>query len=62
LKKLKKRLSLDVNNEYIKAKISKSEKELNVNLDPKIIMQQKENLARFLKSKIEKTYLGDICL
>lgn len=59
---MKNKLEKDPENKFYLSKIAKIEKDINVNLDPKLIIKQKENLARYLKSKIEKTYLGDICL
>lgn len=59
---MKNKLEKDPENKFYLSKIAKIEKDINVNLDPKLIIKQKENLARYLKAKIEKTYLGDICL
>jgi DNA-directed RNA polymerase III subunit RPC1 len=59
---LKKKLDGNQENEYLLTKIKKIESEINVNVDYKQIIKQKENLAKYLKSKIEKTHLGDICL
>lgn len=52
---MKKKLESDPDNQFIITKLAKIEKDINVNLDPKLIIKQKENLARFLKAKIEKT-------
>lgn len=43
---MKKKLEADPENAFALAKLAKIEKDINVNLDPKLVIKQKENLAR----------------